>query len=177
MTLRGESHSVSRVVAESFGFLSSCGGDLRDLPTLLQEVRPLSSYKGTSGFPSSLCRGKGPHLALSQESRGFSRVPAGSLGSLSSYDGDLRGHLVLPQESQSSFKPVRVTSEFLLSRCRGTGLHLELRRETQGSSPLATVISGFLLSFISGVRPRFLLRHGIPLFSRVVKGVSGVLSS
>ena len=37
-----------------------------------------------------------PHLALRGESPGFSRVTAGNMGFLSSYDGDLRDPLVLP---------------------------------------------------------------------------------
>ena len=47
---------------------------------------------------------EGPHLALRGESPGFSRVAAGNLGSLSSYNGDFRDPLVLPQESPVSCK-------------------------------------------------------------------------
>ena len=142
-----------------------------------REVRPLSSYEGDLGIPLESLQGKRTSSHIEAGISWFFLSSSWKLVFLSSYDGDLRGHLMLPQESQSSFKPMRVTSEFLLGFCRGTGLHLELRRETQGSSPLVTGISGFLLSFTIGVRPRFLLRHGIPLFSRVVKGLSGVLSS
>ena len=43
-----------------------------------------------------------PQLAITGDSRGFSRVVAGSLGFLLSYDGELREPLVLPQESPVS---------------------------------------------------------------------------
>ena len=49
------------------------------------------------------CSGQGPHLAMTGEPRGFSRVAAG----FSSYDGDFRLPLVLGQGSpiiQSSCK-------------------------------------------------------------------------
>ena len=54
---------------------------------------------------------------------------------------------------------------------------VELRREPQGSSPFLTSISGSLQSWIREVRPRLVLRHGTPLASRVVHGVSGYFSS
>ena len=54
------------------------------------------------GFLSRHHSGKGPHLTLRGESPGFSRVVAGNLGFLSSYIGDLRDPLVLPQESPVS---------------------------------------------------------------------------
>ena len=52
-----------------------------------------------------------------------------------------------------------------------------MRREPQGSSPFLTSISGSLWSWNRGVRPCLMLRHGTPLASRVVHGVSGHLSS
>ena len=55
--------------------------------------------------------------------------------------------------------------------------HLELRREPQGSSPFLTLILGSLWSWNRGVRPHLVLRHGTPVASRVVHGVSGQLSS
>ena len=41
---------------------------------------------------------------MTGESHGFSQVEAGSLGFLSSYDGELREPLVLPQGSQVSIQ-------------------------------------------------------------------------
>ena len=45
---------------------------------------------------------EGPHLVMIEESRGFSRVLAGSLGFLSSYNWELREPPVLPQRSPVS---------------------------------------------------------------------------
>ena len=57
------------------------------------------------------CSGKGRHLAMTGETRGFSRVAAG----FSSYDGEFRMPLVLAQGS-----PI------FLSRCEGKlGIALE----------------------------------------------------
>ena len=55
--------------------------------------------------------------------------------------------------------------------------HLELQWETQGSSPFLTLISGFLWTLNRGRSPGFVFRHGTWLASRVVNGVSGLLSS
>ena len=128
------------------------------------------------GYLSRCCSGKGPHLTLRGESCGFPRGLAGTLGFLSSCDGDLRDLLVLPQERQVSIWVVRGLSGFLSSRCRSIGPHLSLRLEPQGSSPVLTWISGFLWSFNRGVRPCLVWRHGTLLPSRGVKGVSGFLS-
>ena len=98
-----------------------------------------------------------------------------TLGFLSSYDGDLRDPLVLPQESQVSMRVARGLSGFLSSRCRGLDPHLKLRPEPQGASPVLTRISGFLWIFNRGVMPHLLQRHGSPLASRAVKVVSGFL--
>ena len=127
-------------------------------------------------FLSRHCSGKGPHLALRGESRGFSRIASGRLGFLSSCDGDLRDLFVLPQESQVSVRVARGLSGFLSSRCRSIGPYLDLGLEPQGSSPVLTWIFGFLWSFNRGVRPCLVWRHGTLLPSRGVKGVSGFLS-
>ena len=71
------------------------------------------------------------------------------------------GHLGIPLTSLQGF----------------IGPHLEFRWEPQASSPFLTSISGFLFSLIRGGRPRLVLRHGTRLASRVVNGVSGLLSS
>ena len=54
------------------------------------------------GFLLRPCSGKGPHLAMMGELRGFSRVTEG----FSTYDGELRDHLDLAQGSPIS---IRVT--------------------------------------------------------------------
>ena len=100
-----------------------------------------------------------------------------TLGFLSSFDGDLRDPLVLPQESQVSMRVARGLSGFLSSQCRGLGPHLELKPEPQGSSPEWTWILDFLWHFNRRVRPQLMWRHGTPLSSRGVKRESGFLSS
>ena len=57
---------------------------------------PFQGSRGRVGFVSRSRSGKGPHLTLSGESHGFSRVAAGNLGFLLSYNGDLKDSLVLP---------------------------------------------------------------------------------
>ena len=96
---------------------------------------------------SKRCRRKGPHLALTGESRGLSRVAVGGLGFLSLYHGELREPLMFPQGSQVSIRVVRGLSGFLWSWCRQLGPHLKLRWETQGSSPALTGILGSLWRF------------------------------
>ena len=81
------------------------------------------------------CSGKWPHLALRGESPGIFRVVTGNSGFLSSYDGDLRDPLVLPQESPVSMRVVRGLSGFLSSRCWGLCPYLELKLVLQFSSP------------------------------------------
>ena len=60
---------------------------------------------------------------------------------------------------------------------QGNRASFRVEAETQGSSPVATGISGFLWSFHRGVWPRLMLWHETTLSSRVVKEVSGLLSS
>ena len=127
-------------------------GELLELPQGCQG--PFRSSRGKVGFLLRCRSGKGPHLALSGESPGFSRVAAGKLGSLSSYYLDLRDTLVGPQESPVAMRVVKVLSGFLSSHCWVRGHHLKLRLETQSSTAVPTWISGFLWSFHRGVRPR-----------------------
>ena len=159
-------------------FLSTGDGYVSELLEFPQgcQVAFLISRENV-GFLSRHCSGKGPHLALRGESRGFSRVRAGSLGFLLGCDWDLRDPLLLPQRIQVSFRVARGRSEFLSSWCRGLGPHLELRRETQVSSSTLTGISGFHWTFPWEVRSHLVLGHGTPLPSRGGKGVSGLLLS
>ena len=134
--LRGESSDVSPVMAGRIRFLLTCDGNLREPLMVPQECH--SSFRvarGTSGFFLCSFRGIGLHLELRGESRGVSRVEAGSFGSHSSFNGDLREPLMLPQGSQA-FRVVRGTLGFLSSHCRKIGLHVELRWEIQCSSPV-----------------------------------------
>ena len=61
--------------------------------------------------------------------------------------------------------------------CNGRGPHLQLSQEPQSSCPFQTPIAGSLVSWDRRVRPRLGLRHGTPLASQVVHGVTGHLSS
>ena len=158
-------------------FLSSGDEYVGNFLSCLNGVKcPFEPQEGRWNFSQDAAAEKGPHLTLMGESPGFSRVQVGSLGFLSSCDGDLTDPLVLPQESEVSIPVARGLSGFLSSWCKGIGPHLVLRMEPQGSSPVLTWISWFLWSFNRGVRLRLVWRHGAPLLSRCVKGVSGFLS-
>ena len=115
---------------------------------------PFCGSRRKEGFLLRRCRGKGPLLTLRGEFPGFSRVGAGNLRFLLSYDRDLRDLLKLPQESPVSMRVARGLSGFLSSRCRGGGPHLELRPEPQVSSPVLTWILGFLWNLSREVKPR-----------------------
>ena len=157
-------------------FLSSGDGYLGEIGELQKRCQePFCISRGNVRYLSRHCSGKGPHFALKGESRGFSRVAAGRLGFLSSCNRDLRGPLVLPQESQVSMQVARGLSGFLLSWFRGLGPHLVLRLEPQASSAVLTWILEFLWSFNKGVRPQLVWKHGTPVFSRGIKVVSGFL--
>ena len=70
LTLRGESPGVSQVVAESFGFLSSCDGDVRETLMLPQgSEASFQVVRDTPAFLSSRCRGIGPNLTLRWETQ------------------------------------------------------------------------------------------------------------
>ena len=97
----GESRDVSRVSAGNLGFHSSCHGDLRD-PLVLPQQSQVSFQivRGSVGLLSNYFQGIGPLLAWKRESRGVSQVAVDSFGFVSSFDGDLREPLMLPQGSQ-----------------------------------------------------------------------------
>ena len=120
---------------------------------------PFHCSRGKLVFLSRCHRGNGPHLKLRGESPDFSRVGAGNLGFLSSYDRELRDPLVWPQESPVSMRVARGLLGFLSSQCWVLGPHLELRPEPQVSSRVLNCISGFLWSFNRGVRPDLFWRH------------------
>ena len=65
-----------------------------------------------------------------------------------SYDGDLRGLLVSPQERQVSIRVAKNLSGLLSSQCRVLSPRLELRSESEVPSPVLTWILGFLWSLL-----------------------------
>ena len=84
-------------------FLSSGDGYVAELLELHQGSQgPFRGSRGKVRFLLRCHSGKGPHHALRGESPGFSRVAAGNMGFLLSYNGDLRDLLMLPQESPVS---------------------------------------------------------------------------
>ena len=85
-------------------------GTSGNLLCFLKGVRPPFKMRGgNSGLLLSHYRGIRHHLALKGESCGFSRVAAGSLTFLSSYDRELRECLMFPHRSQASSLVVRGT--------------------------------------------------------------------
>ena len=91
--------------------------------------------------------------------------------------GDLREPLRVPLRSQGYCGVGRGLSGLHSVWCNGRGPHLQLRQEPQVSSPFQTPMAGSLQSWDRRGRPRLGLRHGIPLDSRGVHGVTGHLSS
>ena len=73
----------------------------------------------------------------------FSRVVAGSLGFLLSYDGELREPLVLSQGSPVSIRVARGNVGLLLSHGRGIGPQFALKRESGGLSRVVAGNFGF----------------------------------
>ena len=108
-------------------------------------------------------RRKGPHLALTGASRGLSCVVAGGLRFLSSYYGELREPLLLPQGSQFSIRVARASVGVLWSHSRP---QFAWKGGCQGISLVAAGIVDFLQ-----------LPQGPERASHVVSGKSGILSS
>ena len=69
------------------------------------------------GLPLIRCSGQGPHLAMTGEPRGFSRVAVG----FSSYDGDFRLPLVLGQGSPISHSSCEGELGVALESLQGKG--------------------------------------------------------
>ena len=158
-------------------FLSSGDGDVVKLLELPQGCQgPFRGSRRKVGILSRCHSGKGPHLALSGQSPVFSQVSTANLGFILSYDGDLTGPLVGPQESPVCMRVAMCLLGFLCSRCWGRGPYLESRLEPQASSPVMTWISGILWRFHRGVRPPLLWRHATQVSSRAGKALPGFLS-
>ena len=149
------------------------------------------------------CGDHGLHLELWQELRGYSWVATGISGKLLRFIKWFKppfefweGTLACSWGASGQMgiilqwgRKLRVPLE-LLQRPQGTScvgpwkssvlraiphspLQLKRRLDFRGFSGIPV----FLTSFNRGIRPRLIFRHGNPLSSRVLKGVSGLLSS
>ena len=85
------------------------------------------------------CSGKGLHLAMTGEPRGFSRVTAG----FSSYDGEFRMPLVLAQGSRVSMRVARGSASLLSSPGRGIWPRDVLKKVSRGLSRVEAGNPGF----------------------------------
>ena len=80
---------------------------------------------------------------MTGESRGFPRAVARRVVFLSSYDGELREHLVWPQGSPVSIRVARGSVALLSSHGRGIGPKEALMVEPRGLSRIAAGNPGF----------------------------------
>ena len=92
---------------------------------------------------------------MTGQPRGFSPVAA----AFSSYEGEHREPLMVPQGSLISIQVARGSWGLLSSHCRANRPHLGLYPETPCSSPLETGITGLHSRFTWGVRPRLELKQ------------------
>ena len=102
---------------------------------------------GNVGFLLRRCSEKGPHLTMTGEPRGLSRVVAG----FSCYYREFREPLVLAKGSPSSIRVARGSWGLLSSHGRANRPHVGLCPETLCSSPVATGISGLHSRFTRGI--------------------------
>ena len=99
------SQASSRVEAKNSTLLLSCDGYLLEPIEWPKGSQASCGFlKGDSGLVSRPCRRRRASSCNDGESRGFSQAVAQRVGYLSSYDGELRDPLVLPQGRQSPFK-------------------------------------------------------------------------
>ena len=91
---------------------------------------------------------------------------------LSTYDGDLRDPLCLPQERPVPMRVARGPLGFLSRRCWGLRSCVELVPEPEDSSPVLTWILGYVWSLPRGVSPRLEWVHARALSSRALAAVS-----
>ena len=130
---------------------------MQDYSQSLQENWASSRLEGEiSWFFSSCGKKLGDPIELLQGPQGTSFVISGKTGLLSSCEGQLG----IPLKSW-----------------HGNRASPRVERETWGSCLVLTGILEFLSSLNRGVRLHLVLRHGSPLSSLVVKGLSGLLSS
>ena len=109
-----------------------------------------------------------PHLVMTGEPRGFSRVSI----RFSSSDRECKEPLVLAQGSPISSRVVRESWGLLSSHCRANRPHVGFCPENPCSSPMATGISVLHSRFTRGFRPRLEWKQIISLSSRVAMGIS-----
>ena len=94
LVLKGESCGFSRVVAGSFGFLSTCDGALRETLVLTQGSQDSFELRGEVQDCSRVTAGESGHIShlrgdvmvflqLLQEALAFSQIATGTSGSLS----------------------------------------------------------------------------------------------
>ena len=91
---------------------------------------------------------------------------------VSTYHGDLRDPLWLPQERPVACELLGGLSGFLSRRCRCLRPCVESVPETEDSSPVLTWIFGNFWSLPRGVSPRLQWGHACALSSRAVAAVS-----
>ena len=125
------------------------------------------------GLPLRRRRGQVPHLAKRWDPRGFSRAVLG----FSSFEGEHREPLVVPQGSPVSTGVVRGTWGLLSSHCRANRPHLGLCPETPCSSPVVTGISWLHSRFTQGVSRHLELRREPQGSSPFLTPISGYLRS
>ena len=129
---------------------------------------PFQISRGNVGFLLRGCSRNGPHLTMTGEPRGFSRVVVGFL----SYDVKFREPLMLPQGSPISIRVATGSWGLLSSHCMANRPHLGFCLENPCSSPMATGISVLHSRFTWGVRPRIKWKQRTPLSCPVATGIS-----
>ena len=150
---------------------SRVSGYVRELFGLHQEWQvPFRMSRGNMGFLLRCCSEKGPHLTMTGEPRGFSRVEMGFL----SYDRELREPLVLLQGSPISIRLARGSWGLLSHHCRANRPHLGSCPENPCSSPMATGMSVLHSRFTWGLRPGLGWKQRIPLSSPDATGISWI---
>ena len=175
------SQALSQVGAKHSALLSSCDQYSWSPLSGLKEVKPpMELWEGTRDCSLGPAGKEGPHLVRTGESRGFSWVAARSLGFLSSYDGEIREPLVLPQGSPVCLRVARGSTGFFSSHSRGIGPQFALKGESWGLSRfvggnfgiprVATVTSGSFSWCLWEVRNPFTLWGA----SRDSSGVSAI---
>ena len=101
---------------------------------------PFRISGGNLGFLLRRYSGNRPHLTMTEEPRGFSRVASG----FSNFDQESKEPLVLPQGSPVTIRVARGSSALLSIHCRGIWPQDRLKGELCGLSQVVQVTLGFL---------------------------------
>ena len=104
---------------------------------------PMKFLEGTRDCSLGPAGKEWPHLAMTGESCGFSRIVMGSLGFLSNYDRIVSGPLVLPLGSPVSIQVARGSTGLLSNHGRVIGPQFVLKGESRGLSRVAAGNFGF----------------------------------